>query len=187
CFLCEQEGGTRIVLADRRCDRCPEVAIPTAPKLLLHNAAHILTEPELAQRAPCGFCLRANGECRIVLQPGKTDKIDIDQSTCKNLMKIQLRKAGTYSKTSPCTNAPVRCPLCPSGAEAIWKYNLRRHIEIRHPGCLLEQSRDLWEITDQEREHVVRNRGIKRRRTREDNLPTDVSISEAHCSTSVLQ
>ena len=187
CFLCEQEGGVRVVLADRRCDRCSEVAIHTGPKLLLHNAAHILTEPELASRAPCGFCLRSNGECKIVLQHGKTEKINMDQSVCKNLMKIQIRKAGTYSKSSPCTNAPVRCPLCPSDAEAIWKYNLRQHLEVRHPGCSLDYYKSMWEITTQEREHVSRNRGIKRRRNREDTFPSGVAVSEEHSSTSAFQ
>lgn len=187
CFLCEQEGVSRIVLPDRRCDRCPSVALATGPKLLLHNAAHILTEPELAKRGPCGFCLRGNGECRIVLQPGKSDRIDTGRSVCKNLLKIQLKKAGTYSKTSPCTNIPIRCPICPPNADAVWRYNLHQHLQMRHPGHSPDSHQTLWNISNEEREHVVRQLSIKRRRTREQVLPADTRVSEAHCSTSVLR
>lgn len=178
---------SRIVLPDRRCDRCPNMALPTGPKLLLHNAAHILTEPELAEQSPCGFCLRTNGECRIVLQPGKANKIDSGKSVCKNLIKIQLRKAGTYLQTSPCTNIPMKCPLCPPDADAVWRYNLRQHIEVRHPGYSPVSHEKLWQVLDQEREHVAKHLGIKRRRMKEEVLSTSAHISETHCSTSALR
>ncbi|KAF8601234.1 hypothetical protein BDV93DRAFT_407538, partial [Ceratobasidium sp. AG-I] len=136
------------------CNRCPGVPLKTAPKLLLHNAAHILTDNELASRSPCGFCLRTNNECYIFLHSKSPEGIDLSRSVCKNLMKVQLSSAKKFSKSSPCTNVPVRCPYCGPSEEAVWRYNLRQHFELRHPNYSPELNPNIWEIDSQERSAV---------------------------------
>lgn len=93
CFVCEQDDGERIISSDEHCNRSPGLTIRTAPKLLLHNAAHILAENELTMRNPCGFCLQTNSECRIFLHSKPPEGIDLSKSLCRNLMKVQLASA----------------------------------------------------------------------------------------------
>jgi hypothetical protein len=56
----------------------------------------------------------------------------MSKSRCQNLLKIKLRLAETFTEKQPCTNHPLLCELCPRGAPAIWKYNLRSHIIAKH-------------------------------------------------------
>lgn len=50
---------------------------------------------------------------------------------------MDYNKARTVSKTTPCTNVPVYCPVCPlsgSGTKrTIWKYNALEHFATEHP------------------------------------------------------
>ena len=45
-------------------------------------------------------------------------------------------KAAMYSKSTPCSNVPLHCPLCPSGLrgqpQTFWKYNLVHHLSLNH-------------------------------------------------------
>ena len=56
----------------------------------------------------------------------------MSKSRCQNLRKIKLKLAETFTEKQPCTNHPLLCELCPRGASAIWKYNLRSHILAKH-------------------------------------------------------
>jgi hypothetical protein len=39
-------------------------------------------------------------------------------------------KAIEFRSTSPCTNVPLNCPLCPAGSkqQTFWKYNFFQHM-----------------------------------------------------------
>jgi len=83
---------------------------------------------------PCGFCGRRG--CAITLV--KTSSAFKPQSSCTFFHAFQLGTAQKYSKTSPCTNVPIICTLCPQQDKAktftaIWKYNMMEHIKSHHP------------------------------------------------------
>jgi hypothetical protein len=45
-------------------------------------------------------------------------------------------KAAKYSKSTPCSNVPLHCPICPLGlrgqSQTFWKYNLVHHLSLNH-------------------------------------------------------
>jgi hypothetical protein len=61
--------------------------------------------------------------------------VDVSKSRCKNgnVVKLSLGSGEKATIHSPCTNVPLACPLCPSVAPAIWKYNVLEHISQVHP------------------------------------------------------
>lgn len=62
---------------------------------------------------------------------GSHDMIDMRQSRCPNLRKIQLKSAAQFTEANPCTNYPLICPVSPSCV--VWKYNLEQHLTQKHP------------------------------------------------------
>ena len=65
---------------------------------------------------------------------------------------MNYKAAAQFSKSSPCTNIPIHCPLCPTAIsgdpQTIWKYNALYHLASEHstgitppsiPGQLLVQ------------------------------------------------
>ena len=82
---------------------------------------------------PCGFCLNTGSICEIYLRHGDSAaSINMSKSWCQNVCKIKLKLAKSFTEKQPCTNHPLLCELCPRGAPAIWKYNLRSHILAKH-------------------------------------------------------
>ncbi|KAJ7022323.1 hypothetical protein C8F04DRAFT_971636 [Mycena alexandri] len=83
---------------------------------------------------PCGFCGRS-GTCSINLQ--KTTTTYQPMSECPNARSFSIAAALKGSKSTPCTNAPVLCTLCPQNPKqkerpAVWRYNMLGHIRISH-------------------------------------------------------
>jgi hypothetical protein len=93
---------------------------------------------------------------------------------------MQYKKAAEFSKTNPCTNVPIHCPLCPPAVSGdpptIWKYNALYHLISEHssgstppliPGQLLVQ----MFITKEEEQAI----GISEQNTvewrRKNNIP----------------
>ncbi|KAG6905050.1 hypothetical protein DXG01_005403, partial [Tephrocybe rancida] len=139
CFVCEKDtagGDSRHLDDDKTCRHCPRFSIESisGPDLIKHMSAHILHDPRYVDAdCPCGLCLRNDCEFFLITR-GSTTAIDMDKSRCPRLRKFNLKVAAEYSDRSPCTNHPLRCPLCPGkGSPAIWKYNLRSHIVKNHP------------------------------------------------------
>ena len=92
--------------------------------------AHILHDHRLYGRmSPCGFCLNSQCEVHLICH-GQMVTIDMQKSHCPNLRKIRLKIAESFSERQPCTNHPLKCPLCPL---IVWKYNLKSHITDGHP------------------------------------------------------
>ncbi|KAJ7620026.1 hypothetical protein B0H17DRAFT_846864, partial [Mycena rosella] len=58
---------------------------------------------------PCGFCGQeiSEGTCSVAIGTGK--KVN---STCPDTYPFQITAAAKPSATKPCTNVPLRCPLC---------------------------------------------------------------------------
>ena len=85
---------------------------------------------------PCGFCgLDATCQTQLVVKKGGGPSIS---STCPyHYDKMQYKAAQEPTKTSPCTNVPIHCQLCPpmgiSGEpRTIWKYNAIYHLLSEH-------------------------------------------------------
>ncbi|PBK88629.1 hypothetical protein ARMGADRAFT_1065534 [Armillaria gallica] len=157
CFVCETDEptGTALhTLEQPRCIRCPRVIIAqlSGPALLRHSGAHILHDPSFRDQEPCGFCLTTDGSCSIRLhQRRQADHVDIKKSQCPHVVSTNLLKAERSSERSPCTNRPLRCPLCPEYADAVWRYILRSHISRIHPSANIMLYEDLWGISSDER------------------------------------
>jgi hypothetical protein len=102
--------------------------------------AHILHDSQIKDADnPCGLCLNTGSHCVFrLIKRNKVYQLDMDNSRCPNLYKIQLTSATKYSRTSPCTNVPLQCPLCPKPSDCIWKYNMRAHILERHPSANID-------------------------------------------------
>jgi len=49
---------------------------------------------------------------------------------------MQYHSAATFRESSPCTNVPVHCPLCPLGTSGqhptFWKYCFVQHMALHH-------------------------------------------------------
>jgi len=82
---------------------------------------------------PCGFC----GLDGCLTQLKKKDGRFTITSTCPyHYPQMQYRSAAQFSKSSPCTNVPIHCPICPSSIsqvpQTIWKYNALFHLASEH-------------------------------------------------------
>ncbi|KAJ7932045.1 hypothetical protein B0H13DRAFT_1567735, partial [Mycena leptocephala] len=85
----------------------------------------------VAKNYPCGFCGKEmlDGVCTISIASGKA------VSSCPEWYQFQVKAALKSTGAKPCTNAPLKCSLCP---ETHWKYNVGQHLRDRHP---------TWEMT----------------------------------------
>jgi len=175
------------LLGEQCCQRCPDVLVSqmSGPKLLEHMGAHILHDLHIKDADnPCGLCLNTGSRCVFrLIKRNKVDQIDMTNSRCPNLRKIQLTSASKYSKASPCTNVPLRCPLCPKESDCVWKYNLRAHILACHPSATIDLYQHLFAFTEDE---FVLMKGIylsKRRKSKKNEKETlPLQISEGHSS-----
>ncbi|KAI0337896.1 hypothetical protein BDW22DRAFT_1487987 [Trametopsis cervina] len=194
CFLCKTEGESDISYQDQfRCARCPMLSLGTGPKLLEHMGAHILHDQVfLGAQDPCGLCLSISACCAVRLGKGTSgaEIVDLEQSRCPNLFKISLGAARKSTLNSPCSNAPMHCPLCPMPSNAVWRYNLASHLRQIHKANP-DLYRDLWVIEDNEREAMLqkynavpRNQGKKKAK---DTPSRALSVSTGHTSSIVIR
>ncbi|KAI0681858.1 hypothetical protein C8T65DRAFT_597993 [Cerioporus squamosus] len=131
------------------CHQCASVLnVKTCENPRAHVGKHILrakygvAEPGLKEQVsfcitgrsyPCGFCGR--GTCTIVLlAKGKSMQVE---SNCARAHKFSYGQAIKTNRTTPSTNVPVFCTLCPRDPATkrhptFWKYNMRDHIKIEH-------------------------------------------------------
>lgn len=82
---------------------------------------------------PCGWCGR-DGCLTQLSKKGNTYSIT---SSCEyHYGKMVYGRAATSSQSSPCTNVPIHCPVCPLSASGqprtIWKYNAMNHFISEH-------------------------------------------------------
>lgn len=200
CFVCETDHQPRHLdlTTDTVCSSCVP-SIPLDPskahRFLAHMGAHILKNSVSPSTEPCGLCLAPSPLCQFYLTKGRgaqgQTKIDYTTSRgCVNLgVTFKYAVAAAPTKTAPCSNVPLRCPLCPPNHPAIWKYTARYHFLNRHPAADLNQWKHLWQISSaekaamdvvwDERRKVPTSRG-KNKRKKDDLGP--LVISEAHSS-----
>lgn len=193
CFICEGKNALRhsqdgIV----RCRFCPQVIVSNmkGPELIKHNGGHILHDSRLKDAEnPCGFCLGTDSSCSVrLVKRGKVFHVDSNNSNskCPLRCKIKMKSASTSTKSSPCSNVPVDCPLCDKHANAIWKYNLRAHLIKVHGTTNVNLYQKLFDIGEDER---VLMKGVFRTqpRTRKKKQKRIFQVSEAHSTRLVLR
>lgn len=80
--------------------------------------------------------------------------VDTKQSSCINLVKhFSCSVASESTESSPCTNFPNICSLCPPKSAAVWMYSLDTHFCEHHklsPANFPIQ----FEISSLERQHM---------------------------------
>jgi hypothetical protein len=191
CFICEDEGSPSGLIQDQhRCWSCPTVALSrrSPSELVSHMGMHILHDSAIRNSpAPCGFCLMPDGMCTVRLKKGRGRKsichIDWEKTTCQrsNKVRLSIKTFQKCTKNSPCTNVPIDCPICPTGSNAVWKYNLRAHIETVHPTANIDEYKPLFEVSKDERILLKKRWTTKPRWTpRRFRDLGDISISESH-------
>ena len=126
-----------------------------------HIGAHILHDDSVdSSSEPCGLCLRPAPLCKIVLKTarGRTGNIAIDMnsSSCPNLIKLSIANAAACSETSPCTNHPMKCPYCSISNPAVWSYTFRHHLLRFHPSIRLSDHKSVWTPSKLEKDGMKR-------------------------------
>ena len=157
CFICEEEHtpqGQHISRQECRCPWCPNLPLSVQKPTLLvtHMGMHILHNPAVrGTHDPCGFCLKPSNICSIKVTKGKGRKggqtVSVGESRCQNASKLLITTASRYKDNSPCTNHPLKCPLCQHNTPFVWKYNLKSHITRAHPTATLDDYKEHWHIS----------------------------------------
>ena len=160
-------------------------------RVLEHNAAHILYDTHCKKSDElCGLCLRPAPACIFFLKKSQSsDQVDHQRTTCANPLKFSYSTAELSTSSSPCSNVPIRCPICiktSPAAPAHWRYNLEYHIKARHPGEDPSRYKHLWAIGEAETLQlktiwIERHKKKRSRKSRKGGLPPLI-ISKAHSS-----
>ena len=83
---------------------------------------------------PCGFC--GLDGCLTQLLKKKGGGFTITSTCPYHYAEMQYQAAAQFAKSSPCTNVPIHCPICPSSVsqapQTIWKYNALVHLASEH-------------------------------------------------------
>ena len=195
CFVCEtdQNLGDIGSMTTSDCPRCsPTVVLDLlqGQRVLEHIGSHILYDPAVIQSIEplCGLCLRPSQLCRFYLAKGKGAKgnLRINQKAsngCLVKMNYSYGIAAESTASSPCSNVPIHCPVCPKADAAIWKYSMKVHFEEKHTTLDLTKYEQLWKLSNFERSEMKKiwaKRGrASVKRTKKSKIPPLV-ISENH-------
>ncbi|KAH9161760.1 hypothetical protein EDB89DRAFT_1830719, partial [Lactarius sanguifluus] len=174
------------------CPGCPQTVHldkSNGQRVLAHIGSHVLHDMSIDRSLePCGLCLRPATLCTIYLtrrsaRNGHWTPRYSGTVPCPNATSFSYAAAMVSSESSPCSNVPILCSYCPDGSPAVWRYNMRSHLQNRHRGVDPDKHRDLWVLT---REEVTAMADIWKRRLRQpkrrckgkQKLP--LKLSEAH-------
>ncbi|KAF8235412.1 hypothetical protein L208DRAFT_1257409, partial [Tricholoma matsutake] len=144
CFVCESDHdlGDIRSMSTSDCPWCsPMISLDLSQgqHVLEHIGSHILYDPAIIQSIEllCGLCLRPLQLCQFYLAKGRgtNGNLRIDQKTSKGClvkMNYSYGIAAESTASSPCSNVPIHCPICPKTDPTIWKYFMRVHFEEKH-------------------------------------------------------
>ncbi|GLB45658.1 hypothetical protein LshimejAT787_2500500 [Lyophyllum shimeji] len=172
------------------------------PRVIEHIGTHILFDSDVDRTLEiCGFCAQptARTGCVFYLRKnrgsGGAVQVDLERSTCPNLVYFSYHAASTFHRNSPCTNVPVACPVCSPDERAtlrnpaIWRYSMAAHLRIHHassqltPSYLKQYEDDPEEV--RRMEEIWTKRFTKGSRSRKVYYPPTLAISEAHRASNV--
>jgi len=127
-----------VAASEVACPVCEEEWLPGAMRQ--HMCFHIMHEPsKTTAKYPCGFCGGESAQfspdvsqltgCAVWLDPKGQPKMH-----CKLVgdVKYSIASAAKCAKSSPCTDRPLRCSLCPQKPAAVvhCKLNIPAHWHI---------------------------------------------------------
>jgi len=175
------------------CPRCsPTITLDLSQgqRVLEHIGSHILYDSAIIQSIEplCSLCLRPSQLCQFYLAKGKgaNGNLKIDQKTSKGClvkMNYSYGIAAESTASSPCSNVPIHCLICPKTDPAIWKYFMRVHFEEKHRTFDLTRYERLWKLSNFERSEMkkiwVRRGKVMTKRTKKSKIPPLI-ISESH-------
>ncbi|PPQ82822.1 hypothetical protein CVT26_008090 [Gymnopilus dilepis] len=195
CFVCENDRDLGDISRQTTCE-CPccdpavILDLSQGQRVLEHMAAHILYDPVVIRsNGPlCGLCLRPPSQCRYFLSKGKGAhgnlRVDPQKSNgCLMKMSWFYHIAAESTVSSPCSNVPVQCPICPKADPAIWKYFMKAHFQARHPTLSVTDYEDIWWLSTFEREEMKKIWAKRTQGTVKQAKKSQMStlvISEAH-------
>lgn len=90
--------------------------------------------------------------------------------------------------SSPCSNVPLSCPLCPKTEPAVWRYNLQYHLSTVHPSAQRSKFEGLWKLTNFEEQEMKKiwlartKYGAVSKRTKTRGKEPALVVSQAHSS-----
>jgi len=176
------------------CPACgPDVTLDLSQgqRVLEHLGAHILHDPKVERLVErCGLCLRPSPICEYYLKKGKgaraSTKIDQGKSRgCTTKLNFSYGVAAESTSSSPCSNVPRCCPLCPKSSPAIWRYSFKSHFQNTHNNADLSKYAYLWELSNFEVTEMKKIWGkrfiVSVKRPKRSTLPPLV-VSDAHRS-----
>src|ERR1700690_570111 len=155
CFVCESDeniDGPDGEISGT-CPNCVPTVIldsTTGQCILQHIGAHLLYDSKVDRASsPCGLCLRPSPMCQFFLKKGKGAKGSIKLNTamskgCPNLIKFSYSIAEKSTKSSPCSNVPIPCPLCSKSDPAVWLYNMGHHMKHLHLLAQVSKYKHIW-------------------------------------------
>ena len=126
--------------------------------------------------------------CQFYVAKGKGahGKLRINQKISKGcLIKVNYSYsvAAESTASSPCSNVPVHCPICPKTDPAVWKYFMKVHFEGKHKALNLTKYEHLWKLSNFERSEMkkiwVNGGKSAAKRMRKSKVPP-LLISEKH-------
>jgi hypothetical protein len=115
--------------------------------------------PRACVNSVCGFC--GGTACQTSVVKGSAGKAPFVASSCPLMWprtKCYLGAMVKQSASNPCTNAPTRCPLCPSGTFYVWLYAMPVHYAKYHSGNSLP---DDLKVSVEELSKVVKSAAKK--------------------------
>ena len=197
CFLAQKEDEDLTVMDNSTCNRCsPAVALDSsAPRILEHIGAHVLFDSKMNRTdEPCGLCLLPSQVCRIVVVPGKGTKASphvnwAASMGCGRQVNFSYKWAAEYNDHSPCTNVPLICKLCPKEAPAVWRYNLKHHLERVHTPEAAARYAELYTLSNDEMlgmKDIWKNRHKTKAPKKTQRGAPSLTISDAHSSIAPL-
>jgi len=94
-------------------------------------------------------------------------QVNSKTSRCANMISFSYGVASMSSESSPCSNVPVKCSLCPNDGPAVWRYSMKQHIKEAHPYVSLDDY-GVWKVSKVEQQGIKkvwdkRHRKIKSR------------------------
>lgn len=145
---------------------------------------------------PCGVCLRPSSRCRIFLGRSGTGHPNIDMKKtfgCGNMKALGFRYSIAMESTdsSPCSNVPLACPLCPAKTSpAVWRYNFTYHMRQAHPDANLSDFETIHSLSKFEIDFIdsiwEERLTIVSQQAGKSKASSNLLISEAHTSTHAL-
>ncbi|KAG6827993.1 hypothetical protein H0H92_009722 [Tricholoma furcatifolium] len=105
-------------------------------------------------------------------------------------LKFSFAIAASSTESSPCSNVPIPCLLCPKSAPAVFKYNWKAHFANAHPNAVYANYALTANLTNFELKSVKgiwNNRGkIPTKRVMKRNSAIPLEVSTAHISGGAL-